>query len=224
MNVSFDNAFSMDLPHIVGWLAASLVLTSFYLKTIYSLRLVAAVSNIAFIFYAIHVSALPIFVLHVLLLPLNAFRLVQHFRLKNHIEKSSNGNLGKIILLPYMRRKWLPKGAVLFRKHDDSDKLFYIVDGSIELTGRAEIRGKDELLGVISVFTQDRKRLDTAVAKTDVQVGLIAVEKIKELMLQEPALSRFLLQCLAERTLNQSAQKTLLEFPQYPLSLSRANI
>ena len=222
MSNFYENLVLMDVPHLLGWLAAGLVLTSFYLRTIVPLRLVAAISNVAFIFYAVYVSAPPILVLHALLLPLNFCRLVQHYRMKNKIEGSLVGNVGQMLLLPHMRRRWLPAGSVLFNKNEPSDKLIYIVEGTIELVDGAEIRSSDELLGVIGVFTQDRKRLDTAVAKTKVQVGLISVEKVKELMLHEPVLSRFMLQCLAERVSKKPVSLPVSEFPHYPLSLSKA--
>ena len=63
---------------IVAWLAAGLVFMSFFMKTIVPLRTMAIASNIVFICYAlmgIHFGVfdkvLPIFVLHVALLPLN---------------------------------------------------------------------------------------------------------------------------------------------------------
>lgn len=71
----------MDMQ-LVAWLAASLVFASFFMKTIVSLRTLAIVSNIVFIAYAllgvhhgIFDKVLPIFVLHIALLPLNLARL-----------------------------------------------------------------------------------------------------------------------------------------------------
>jgi CRP/FNR family transcriptional regulator, cyclic AMP receptor protein len=71
----------MDMQ-LVAWLAASLVFTSFFMKTIVPLRTVAIVSNMVFIGYAllglhhgIFDKVLPILVLHLALLPLNTIRL-----------------------------------------------------------------------------------------------------------------------------------------------------
>lgn len=67
---------------LVAWLAASAVFTSFFMKSIVSLRLMAIVSNVLFIFYAllgwrhdIFENVLPILILHIALLPLNIVRL-----------------------------------------------------------------------------------------------------------------------------------------------------
>jgi len=69
---------------VAAWLAAFLVFSSFFMKTIVPLRIVAMVSNLAFIVYALLGLAYgvfgrvyPILVLHSLLLPLNVLRLRQ---------------------------------------------------------------------------------------------------------------------------------------------------
>lgn len=60
-----------------GFLACSLVLATFAMKSMRRLRCVAILSNIAFIYYAGALGLLPIFVLHAVLLPLNVWRLLE---------------------------------------------------------------------------------------------------------------------------------------------------
>ena len=54
----------MEIVSIFGWIAAGLVLSSFYLKTMMPLRIVAMCSNVMFIIYAVLSDAPPILVLH----------------------------------------------------------------------------------------------------------------------------------------------------------------
>ena len=63
----------------IGFIASALVLAAFGMKDMVNLRIVAICSNIAFITYAL-VLLLPILVLHVMLLPLNSWRLAQALR------------------------------------------------------------------------------------------------------------------------------------------------
>ncbi|MEM1275747.1 MAG: hypothetical protein AAGH74_04410 [Pseudomonadota bacterium] len=60
----------------IGFLASSLVLMTFSMKTMGALRLVAIFSNIAFISYGVMLDLAPIWMLHALLLPINAWRCV----------------------------------------------------------------------------------------------------------------------------------------------------
>jgi len=62
---------------IIGYVAASLVFATFYVKNIMTLRLMAISSNIAFILYGFGGNLHPIFILHSLLLPLNLYRVFE---------------------------------------------------------------------------------------------------------------------------------------------------
>lgn len=62
---------------LVGYIAASLVFATFYVKKIMTLRLMAVSSNVAFILYSFGGNLRPIFILHSLLLPLNLYRIFE---------------------------------------------------------------------------------------------------------------------------------------------------
>jgi hypothetical protein len=59
----------------LGYVAAGAVLATFSVRTIRSLRVLAIISNLLFIAYAVCASLPPVFALHLLLLPLNILRL-----------------------------------------------------------------------------------------------------------------------------------------------------
>jgi hypothetical protein len=61
----------------VGYLASLFVLGSFASRAMMPLRLLAALSNIAFIVYASQHHLPPVLVLHALLLPVNLLRIAQ---------------------------------------------------------------------------------------------------------------------------------------------------
>jgi hypothetical protein len=62
---------------IVGYIASGLVLLTFTTKEMRSLRIMAILSNLAFIAYGLLDEILPVLALHIVLLPLNVFRLSQ---------------------------------------------------------------------------------------------------------------------------------------------------
>jgi len=61
----------------IGYLAATLVLATFWMRSMSSLRYVAIASNLAFITYGYIGDLMPVLLLHILLLPVNALRLVE---------------------------------------------------------------------------------------------------------------------------------------------------
>ncbi len=62
---------------VSGYVASSLVLFTFCMRSMRSLRVIALASNVAFIFFAAVSDIAPVLVLHTILLPVNATRLVQ---------------------------------------------------------------------------------------------------------------------------------------------------
>jgi CRP/FNR family transcriptional regulator, cyclic AMP receptor protein len=67
----------MLIIDMVGYVAAGLVLTAFCMRSMCTLRVLAILSNLAFITYAYHRDLPPVLLLHVVLLPVNAGRLYQ---------------------------------------------------------------------------------------------------------------------------------------------------
>jgi CRP/FNR family cyclic AMP-dependent transcriptional regulator len=67
----------MNLYEPIGYLASLLVLATFCMRGMAALRAVAIASNLAFIAYGWLVGIHPVLVLHMVLLPTNAWRLMQ---------------------------------------------------------------------------------------------------------------------------------------------------
>ena len=65
----------MPAPELSGYIASALVLVTFAMKDMRLLRGAAVLSNVAFIIYASTNLLPPILALHVLLLPINLYRL-----------------------------------------------------------------------------------------------------------------------------------------------------
>jgi len=68
---------AMRLWEAIGYLASVLVLMAFCMRHIVSLRVMAIMSNIAFLIYGIGLGLVPVWLLHALLLPVNGWRLWQ---------------------------------------------------------------------------------------------------------------------------------------------------
>jgi hypothetical protein len=67
----------MPWSELVGYVASALVVLTFYMKDMTSLRVVAMFSNIAFLAYGASLGLGPVIFLHSMLLPLNLWRLAQ---------------------------------------------------------------------------------------------------------------------------------------------------
>src|SRR5262245_8743769 len=101
---------------LAGYTASALVFMAFYMKTMIPLRIVGIASNLAFIAYAAGAKLYPVLILHSILLPLNGLRLLQMRALIRKVRDASRGDLSMEWLIPFLRRRALTKGDVLFKK------------------------------------------------------------------------------------------------------------
>ncbi|MGA8260507.1 MAG: cyclic nucleotide-binding domain-containing protein [Arenicellales bacterium] len=191
----------MSLPEVLGYLASGLVFTSFYMKTMIPLRLVAIGSNIAFMSYGFAEGLYPVFILHVLLFPLNVYRLVQIRRMIRRVEAAATGDMDFKGLLPHMTRARCRKGETLFAKGDHADRLYYLASGEISLTELGHTLGAGSLFGEIALFSPDRKRMAGAVCESDCEIYSLSAAKIQELYYQDPAFGFALVRLITGRLL-----------------------
>lgn len=70
----------MHWVDLVGYLASGLVVLTFYMGDMISLRVAAIFSNVAFLAYGVGLGLGPVVLLHGILLPLNVWRLRQMCR------------------------------------------------------------------------------------------------------------------------------------------------
>jgi hypothetical protein len=123
----------MESLEIVGYVGAALTFVTFYMKAMLPLRYTALCSNIAFIAYGYFSHLYPVLFLHLLLLPLNAARLLGLHALINRVRQDANAPLPIELLLPFMERRRFKAGDVLFRKGDTAREVYCILDGIVHI-------------------------------------------------------------------------------------------
>jgi hypothetical protein len=99
---------------MAGYVASLLVFATFYMKTMIPLRIIAVLSNVAFIVYASSDGLYPILVLHSVLLPLNLSRISQTVELKKLVERATKGDVSVKCLGPFMKPvRWEAGGVIV---------------------------------------------------------------------------------------------------------------
>lgn len=191
----------MSVAEVLGYLASLLVFATFGMKTMIPLRLVAICSNIAFIAYGFTEQLYPVLVLHIALLPLNVFRLLQIRRLIREVEHAATHDLDFKVFLPHMTRSFLDEGEILFTKGDHADAVYYIANGRICLKEIDATLENGDVVGEIAVFSPQRKRMATAVCETQCEIYFLTDAKMQELYYQNPAFGFTLLRLITGRLL-----------------------
>ena len=78
----------MTIWDALGFVAAALVLLAFYQRRMIPLRAVALGSNVAFIAYGLALGLTPVWLLHAVLLPVNASRLTEALWSRHSLDDS----------------------------------------------------------------------------------------------------------------------------------------
>jgi hypothetical protein len=115
---------------LLGYAASLSVLATFYMSTMVPLRMMALGSNVLFASYGLLGHIYPVLILHVVLFPVNLYRLVQIHNLIRDVRSASSAGISIDALLPFMRRWVLHAGDILFRKGDAADRLYYVCTGA----------------------------------------------------------------------------------------------
>ena len=186
-----------------AWVAAVLVFSSFFMKTMVPLRIVAIASNVAFVTYALLGLAYgvfgrvyPILVLHASLLPLNVVRLSQLRRLIAAVHGASDEEAVKA-LVPYMRTERRRRGDVLFRQGDPADEHYVIQRGRVVFPEIDKHVGAGTVFGEVGLFAPQGVRALSAVCEEDYVLATIGEQKVLELYYQNPRFGFFLIRLIS---------------------------
>jgi hypothetical protein len=191
----------MKVADLAGYSASLLVFSTFYMRRMIPLRLVAIVSNFAFLLYAWLDDLTPILILHGALLVLNIFRLVELRRLIARVVQASSEGFSIEVLLPLMQRREIDAQDTLFRVNDPANALYYVLEGTLHLPEVDKDIGPGSLLGEFALFSDAGRRTASAVAKTDCVVMTLTKTAVLSALVQHPLLGVHLLKMITVRML-----------------------
>jgi hypothetical protein len=173
---------------VSGLIAGALIVISSFLRTMIPLRWLAVASNVGFVLYGALHPSLPMLLLHATLLPINIFRAREMVRLTKRVRAAAKASdLSGIWLRPYMKSKQWKKGAVLFRKGDLADQLYFLAEGRIEFVEIGTFMEPGRIFGEIAFFAPDRRRTLTARCAERCKVLTIDQHTLEQLYFQNPA-------------------------------------
>tara|TARA_B100001123_G_C15293682_1_gene1018367 strand:- start:667 stop:1323 length:657 start_codon:yes stop_codon:yes gene_type:complete len=193
------------LLEVLSWTGAVVVLITFLVKTLTPLRMLAMLSNIIFVNYAIILGLdkgfdgiWSIIILHCLLFPLNAFRLYQMRCLVREVsEAATNQDIIKH-LIPFMEKESLAKDTVIFCKGDNADRMFFIQNGNIQIPEIGKTLETGSIFGEVGIFSPNSRRSAGAVCTSDCELYTIKRDKMLELYYQKPAFGFFIVRILSD--------------------------
>ena len=183
----------------LGYLAAACTVATYSMKLIIPLRVMGIVTNLMFAVYAYMTSDTPSLLLQFVVLPINFYRLHEMFELTRKIRRASAGDLSIDWLKPYMSKRFVRKGEVLFRKGDSADMMFCILTGVFRLAELGIDIRSGAIVGELGMLAPDNRRTQTLVCLEDGDLLQITYFHIQELYFQNPQFGFYLLRLTTQR-------------------------
>ena len=184
-----------------GFVAGVLYIASHYMKTMVPLRLCEIGSNALFVVYGAFYPSWPTLALYGILVPLNSLRLYEMLQLVKKVRTASQGDLSMDWLKPFMHKHNYKQGAVLFRKGDHAEEMFYIVSGRCRIRELGLELSGGHMVGELGFLTPEHQRTQTVECIDDVEMLAISYDKVRELYFQNPSFGFYLLRLASERLL-----------------------
>jgi len=191
------------LAHGAAVIGIGLVTAGAFVRTMLPLRCLAVGSNIGLlIFGAVHPSPVTL-ITSALLLPINLYRMVEVLRLTRRVTRAvAEADMAAIWLRPYMKKRRLAAGAVLFSRGDAAHKLYLLADGVLELADIGVRIEPGRIFGEIALFTPEGRRTHTVRCVTACTVLELGASTVRQLYFQNPAFAFHLVELLAQRLSN----------------------
>jgi CRP-like cAMP-binding protein len=167
--------------------ASVLMIAGSFVKTMIPLRWLAVGSNVFFVVYGLLLPNPPMLILHAVLLPINIYRAADMMVLTRRVNAAAAArDTSGLWLRPYMKRRKLKPGTVLFHKGDPADHLYMLISGRLELVEIGAELSPGRVFGEIALFSPDRQRTLTARCIDACQVLSIDESTMRQIYYQNP--------------------------------------
>jgi cyclic nucleotide-binding protein len=222
-SVAIIEFVEMNYVPIIGFIAAGLVIATLSMRTMIPLRVVGIASNVAFFTYGILFQSYPTVMLHSILLPINIYRLREMLNLIKQVRAASKGDMSLDWIKPYMSKRSIAAGEILFRKGDEANHLYFVVSGRLHLREIDIDIPPGSMVGELGMLAPDRKRTQTLECTDTGSILEIAYDKIEELYYQNPKFGFYFLRLATARLFNDIGrlERALVERDQEILDLRK---
>ncbi|MDM4767752.1 cyclic nucleotide-binding domain-containing protein [Pelomonas sp. SE-A7] len=190
---------TLQIAYVFGFIGAALMVTSYLMKSMLPLRVVALVACLCLVFYGYLSAAIPTLILYAALIPINIKKTLQIQRLVRAIRNAKEDTPVSEWLLPHMSRRAAKAGTLLWSKGDQAEEMLYLESGSLRLLEIDELLEAGALVGEIGLFTVDHQRTLSLQCETDCVLYSLSADAMARLYYQNPKLGFHVMRLVVAR-------------------------
>jgi cyclic nucleotide-binding protein len=176
----------MPLSQVLAYLGVGLSVVQMWMKTMIPLRAVAITTNVLFLGYAALADVRPTLVLNCILLPLNLYRLQEMRGLIRKVERARGTEIDMTWLRPFMSRRHIKTGEILFRKGEVAEAMYLVDSGHFVLSETGMEVPAGTVVGELGMLSPDGRRTQSLVCREGGDVLSLSYDRFEELYFQNP--------------------------------------
>jgi hypothetical protein len=214
-NVTYDAIFNrlleiflhnITLANMFALVGAIFFVATLLTQTMVPLRVANMIGCVFFACFGALTGAITTFLMYLLMVPINAYRLRQMLVLVKKARSATQGDTSLEWLKPFMTQRKYRKGDVLFKKNDVAKEMLLTVTGKFLVKEIGVELPPGRLMGEFGFLTPDNRRTGTIECLEDGQVLTITYEKLLEIYFQNPQFGYYFLILTSQRLLENIAR------------------
>lgn len=196
----------------IGYIGAGLMVLTLMMRTMIHLRGVGIISSIFQIVFAVSVGITPMLIQHGIILPINVYRLYEQIRLVRKVREASDKDLSMDWLVPFMTKRSVRAGQILFHKGQVADQMFMVISGRLRLTEIAEDVLPGSIVGELGMLAPNGQRTQTLECIENAEILQIDYDRVRALYFENPSFGFYFLRLASGRLFqNIASLEALLE-------------
>src|ERR1700738_5313574 len=214
-NITYDALFNrlleiflanITLANMFALVGAIFFVATLLTQTMVPLRVANMIGCAFFVGFGALAGNVSTFLLYLLLLPINAFRLRQMLNLVKKARSATQGDTSMEWLKPFMTERKYRKGDIVCKKDDPADEMFLTVTGNFLVTEIGVELPPGRLMGELGFLSPNNRRTATVQCTEDGHVLTITYEKLLEIYFQNPQFGYYFLVLTSQRLLENIAR------------------
>jgi Cyclic nucleotide-binding domain len=214
-NVTWDAIFNrlleifvhnITLANMFAVAGAIFFVATLLTQTMVPLRVANMIGCLFFAIFGALSGAVTTFLLYLLMIPVNAWRLRQMLALVKKARTATQGDMSMEWLKPFMTQRKYRKGDILMKKGDVAHDMQLTVTGKFRVVEIDVEVPPGRLMGELGFLTPDNRRTATIECIEDGHVLTIAYEKLLEIYFQNPQFGYYFLVLTSQRLLENIAR------------------
>jgi hypothetical protein len=209
-NVTYEAIFNrlleiflanITLANMFALIGAIFFVATLLTQTMVPLRVANMIGCAFFAGFGALAGNITTFLLYLLMVPINAYRLRQMLVLVKKARGATQGDTSMEWLKPFMSERKYRKGDVLFKKDDAANEMFLTVTGKFLVKEIKVELPPGRLMGELGFLSPYNKRTATVECLEDGHVLTITYEKLLEIYFQNPQFGYYFLVLTSQRLL-----------------------